>query len=124
MYYRIPKKFYDPPLFSDNEDTAATNDSNAKILSDGYAVAYNVFCNKPIDAEIYSGQDSILNVFWNIFKNVDCDLVNNLEFLQKVGFLEQKSRTYYNYVLLKEDLLSNMRQLGVDSLKMVGTLCT
>ena len=52
----------------------------------------------------------------NIFKNVDWELTSNIENLQNVGILDQKSRNYYNYVLCKEDTLSNIRKLGEKSL--------
>ena len=83
---------------------------------DDYNIMLNLFNNKMIEAETFTSPDTILNVFLNIFKNVDWDLVCNIEELQNTGILEQKTRTYYNYILCREEDLTKLRNLGEKSL--------
>ena len=74
------------------------------------------FNAKTINPELFTSPETILDVFLNIFRNVDWDLSCNIEELENKKLLDAKQRTFYNYVLCKEDMLCNMRQLGKESL--------
>ena len=83
---------------------------------EGYDIMYKMFKEVEIEPSYFTSPNTILGVFNTIFRNVDWALTCNIERLQDCGLLEYKPRHFYNYTLLDEEILSNMRQLGRKSL--------
>ena len=81
-----------------------------------FGIVFTPFCSRLIEPSQFTSPDTVLEMFCSIFRNVDWDLVCNIENLQDGNMLEYKPRTFYNYVLCREDILGNMRQLGNESL--------